>query len=68
MMRVRCNGPENHINEVFIDDILKPKAVYRSGSSTPPERTVLNCTRCDSQVIISREMIEQYQEYLKNRS
>ncbi|UCE05013.1 MAG: hypothetical protein JSW07_15515 [bacterium] len=70
-MKIRCNGPNKHINEVDLDEVLKPQMVVRghppSATQTPPERLVLECKHCTKgQVVLTREMIEDFQRNSSN--
>jgi hypothetical protein len=68
IIKVRCNGPERHVNEVDLDKALKKDVVLRfarPGQPEPvperpvPERLVLPCRSCTGKVIVTREMIEE---------
>jgi len=62
IIKVRCNGPNKHVNEVDLDDALREDSTARLrdySSSSVPERTVLRCHECaDGNVIVTRAMIE----------
>lgn len=62
LVKVRCNGPNKHVNEVDLDDSLREDAVARAMDFAPssmPERIVKRCRECaDGRVILTREMIE----------
>ena len=63
VIKVRCNGPNRHVNEVDLEDALRGDFVTRrtdfSSSSSVPERTVLRCHECtDGKVVVTREMVE----------
>lgn len=62
VIKVRCNGPNKHVNEVDLDEALRRTATLRGGggsSSYVPERVVLRCRECaDGKVILTRAMIE----------
>ena len=63
IIKVRCSGPNKHINEVDLDKTLKGSVVLRGEQpqTTPfiPERIVLPCQLCtEGKVIISSEMVE----------
>ena len=36
-IKVRCNGPDKHVNEIDLDEALKPTTVLR-GASTDERR------------------------------
>ena len=60
IIKVRCNGPSQCVNEVDIDYLLRPVPVVKGmpATPTPPERYVLPCGHCtQGQVIITQEMI-----------
>lgn len=55
---VRCNGPEEHENEVRIDALFTPCFVMRENEDGLPRRRVLDCEKCaHGKVIITPEMI-----------
>ena len=61
-LTIRCNGPEQHENEVNIDALFTPCFVVREDSpgDALPRRRVLDCKECSSgKVIITREMIQE---------
>ena len=62
IIKVRCNGPNKHVNEVDVDDALRSVPIARElkfSSSSVPERIVLRCSGCaDGKVIVTRAMIE----------
>ena len=62
VIKVRCNGPNRHVNEVDLDDALREDTITRGSGRTPasgPERVVLRCRECvDGRVIVTRAMIE----------
>jgi hypothetical protein len=62
IIKVRCNGPNKHVNDVDVDDALRETSTLRGdfSSSSVPERIVLRCRVCaDGKVIVTRAMIEQ---------
>lgn len=64
-IKVKCNGPGHHINEIDLDRALRKTPVARGTNSGRtlqskdiPERIVLPCHECTiGKVIITREMI-----------
>jgi len=68
IMKVRCNGPEHHVNEVDLEKVLKPTSVFRAIPSDPaekkwiiPERLVLPCQGGgEGKVVLTRAMIEAF--------
>ena len=62
LIKVRCNGPNKHVNDVELDDALREDAIAKQtdfSSSSVPERIVLRCRECaDGRVIVTRAMIE----------
>ena len=66
-IKVRCNGPGRHVNEIDTDKILQKDIVLRGIGKTGllsqsiPERLVFNCKQCTvGEVILTREMIEDH--------
>lgn len=60
-MRVKCNGPNKHVNEIDLSAALREVPITRAvdPSSNLPERIVLRCYECsDGRVIVTRKMIE----------
>jgi hypothetical protein len=63
-IRMRCNGPGKHVNEVDLEKALKRIRVLR-GEATPfpdpiPDRIVLPCHECaEGKVVISRQIIKE---------
>ncbi len=66
IMKVKCNDPAPHVNDIDLDKVLRPTPVFR-GESKPiqpniPERLVLPCQHCTAgQVIVTRGMIAAFQ-------
>jgi hypothetical protein len=62
VIKVRCNGPNRHVNEVDVDEALREDTITRKTdalSASAPERIVLRCRECtDGSVILTRAMIE----------
>ncbi len=68
-IKVNCNGPNKHFNEVDIDKLLQPVETIRLfgwSRRKPPElprRYVLNCRHCaQGRVIVLPEMIEEHKK------
>ncbi len=58
-IKVKCNGPGKHINQVDVDTCLEKQPVHKGSTAAVPERTVLNCQECtEGKVIVTRTMIE----------
>ena len=63
LIKVRCNGPEKHVNEVDLDKVLQTDPVLRLAGRAAghdlPERLVLPCRQCPAgKVIVTRAMLE----------
>jgi hypothetical protein len=62
IIKVRCNGPNRHVNEVDLGEALREQPIARNVAFTPPDipnRIVLHCRECtDGRVILTRVMIE----------
>ena len=68
IIKIRCNGPGKHINEVDLDKALHKDSftIYKSVSLQQeqpfvPDRLVLPCKQCtEGQVVITNEIINKY--------
>jgi hypothetical protein len=62
IIKVRCNGPKQHVNEVDLAEALREQPITRNAAFTSPDipdRIVLHCRECtDGRVILTRAMIE----------
>ncbi|MBN1349382.1 hypothetical protein JXJ21_08230 [candidate division KSB1 bacterium] len=69
IVKVKCNGTDQHINEIDLDKVLKRDWILKGvRSSKPaehaskymdiPERIVLSCKLCTGKVILTREQIK----------
>ena len=63
-IKVRCNGPDKHVNEIDLEAVLRPATVLRGAPAENetkiPERVVLGCRSCTvGKVIIERAVIEE---------
>jgi hypothetical protein len=63
VIRVRCNGPEKHINEVDLNLAMLKTVIIRGQPtfepSAIPKRLVLSCRYCTTgKVVLTRDMIE----------
>jgi hypothetical protein len=62
IIKIKCNGPNKHINEVDLDDALREQPIARltdASYSSMPDRIVLRCRECvDGRVIVTRAIIE----------
>jgi hypothetical protein len=64
IIKVKCTGPEQHENEIDLDDVIGSDVVVYGGpvvtGRSLPARIVRRCDICDlGKVIITREMIEE---------
>jgi len=63
IIKIRCNGPTQHVNEIDLGEALREQPIARHFYSSlvdVPERIVLHCRECtDGKVILTRAMIEQ---------
>ncbi len=64
IIKIKCNGPDKHINEVDLDKALGTTVVSRGGPTKIerpiPERVVKKCQFCTvGKVILMREMFEE---------
>ncbi len=63
IIKVKCNGPGKHVNDVDIDKLLQQQSVLKGRAPSPgaaiPDRLMQSCKVCtEGNVIITREMIE----------
>jgi hypothetical protein len=63
-IKVRCNGPERHINELDLERLLTPTFVVRGDNPASNLDDIEfplyeDCRYCAWQVIITRETAEQ---------
>ena len=62
-IKVRCNGPLQHVNEVDLGEALRAQPITRNIDFTSPDvpdRIVLHCRECtEGKVILTRAVIEQ---------
>ena len=63
IIKVKCTGPGQHINEIDLDYVLGSTVImYGNPIDTGrpiPERIVRKCEQCsEGKVILTREMIE----------
>ncbi len=68
VIKIRCNGPGRHANDVDLEKSLGREVILRgpksgtnpSTSPNIPERIVLQCRECaDGKVILTRKVIEE---------
>jgi hypothetical protein len=64
IVKVPCTGPEQHVNEIDLEDVIGSDVVIYGGPIATgrdlPARIVRRCAICDEgRVIVTREMIEQ---------
>lgn len=65
-IKVRCNGPERHINEIDLERLFKPTFVVKGGNPVTgfPNLDDVgfplyeDCRYCNGHVIITREIAE----------
>lgn len=62
IITVRCNGPDQHENEINIDALCTPCFVVRKDNPIDglPRRRVLDCQHCkEGKVVITPEMLQE---------
>ena len=64
IIKVRCTGREQHVNEIDLEDLLGPNVVIHGtpiDTGRPiPARIVRRCDVCaEGKVVLTREMIEE---------
>jgi hypothetical protein len=66
IIKIKCNGPTPHLNEVDLDKLLQLTTVVRGTQFAYlppqlPERLVQKCRFCtEGRVVITREMIQDH--------
>lgn len=65
IIKVRCNGSDKHVNEINLDKVLEGTTIARFTTDLPASyelqsRYVLRCQKCTEDVIVTREMIEDF--------
>ena len=63
IIKVPCTGPEHHVNEIDLEDVIGSDVVIYGGPIATgrdlPARIVHRCAVCEEgKVIVTREMIE----------
>ncbi len=63
IVKIKCNGAGQHINDVDLDRALEESVVYRGVESrlqNLPERVVLRCQEsgCTGRIVITRQILE----------
>jgi hypothetical protein len=63
LIKIRCNGAGQHINDVDLDRALEEAVVYRGEEArlqNLPERVTLRCRMCaEGRIVITRPMLEE---------
>jgi kynurenine formamidase len=64
IIKVRCTGRDQHVNEIDLEDLLGPNVVIHGtpiDTGQPiPARIVRRCDVCaEGKVVLTREMIEE---------
>lgn len=61
--KIKCNGAEQHINDVDLNRALEEAVVYRGAEArlqNLPERVTLRCCVCsEGRIVITRKMLEE---------
>ncbi|RMD97789.1 MAG: hypothetical protein D6814_08790 [Calditrichaeota bacterium] len=76
IMKVRCNGPAHHVNEIDLEKVLQEVVAYRGVEETNlppldqlPPRIVLPCQKgSEGKVVIKREMIKDFLQRSSKKS
>ncbi len=63
MIKITCNGPGKHVNDVDVDKLLQQYLVVkeraRSSEAVIPDKLTRHCNVCTKgRIVITREMIE----------
>ena len=65
-IKVRCNGPERHINDIDLERLLEPTFVTKGPNQASSLSNLADvefplyedCRYCSGRVIITREIVE----------
>lgn len=66
LIKINCNGPIPHLNDMDLDKLLQPATVVRGAQSAHlhselPEKLVQKCRFCtEGRVVITREIIQDH--------
>jgi hypothetical protein len=62
IVKIKCNGAGQHVNEVDLDHALEETVVYKGAEArlqNLPERVTLRCSVCaEGRIVITRPMLE----------
>ncbi|HMV83018.1 MAG TPA: hypothetical protein PLD20_17485 [Blastocatellia bacterium] len=64
IVKIKCNGAGQHVNEVDLDRALEEAVVYKGTEArlqNLPERVTLKCqvSECTGRIVITRKMLEE---------
>lgn len=64
IVKIKCNGAGQHVNDVDLDRALEEAVVYRGAEArlqNLPERVTLRCQEsgCTGRIVITRPMLEE---------
>lgn len=63
MVKIKCNGTGQHVNDVDLDSALEEAVVYKAAVEklqNLPERITLRCSICmEGRVVITRLMLKE---------
>ena len=63
IVKIKCNGAGQHVNDVDLDRALEEAVVYRGAEArlqNLPERVTLRCRVCaEGRIVITRSMLEE---------
>jgi hypothetical protein len=63
IVKIKCNGVEQHVNDVDLDRALEEAIVYRGADArlqNLPERVTLRCRVCaEGRIVITRPMLQE---------
>lgn len=63
IVKIKCNGAGQHVNDVDLDRALEEAVVYRGPEArlqNLPERVTLRCRVCaEGRIVITRSMLQE---------
>lgn len=63
VIKIKCNGAGQHVNDMNLDRALEESIVYRGAESrlqNLPERVTLRCQEsgCTGRIVLTRDLLE----------
>lgn len=68
-LKIRCNGPEHHVNEIDVNKLLQDTVVLRHSAPPPApspempalrEKYIARCRECTHDVVITKAVLQEF--------